>query len=130
MNFTPPRKCKLEECHTLIESGRSDIEYCKRECQDKDRYRKNAEQEKRLNAIKSEIRKQDKILERHYRMSGSEKIPVSRLKNDGFQEGGYCYTVFEKKTNRWYRILSNYAYFYNQEDKTIQIYTADELRTS
>ncbi|MFA5816465.1 MAG: hypothetical protein WC865_12685 [Bacteroidales bacterium] len=128
MKFTSPRKCKFEDCYKLIESGRSDIEYCSRECQEKARYRQNAEQEKRLNAIKSEIRKKNQILERLFRIWGSDPIPVAHMKKEGFQDGGYYQQVQHKKSGKLVRLFLYYGFFFNQEDQTIQIYQENELR--
>lgn len=128
MNFIPPRKCKRLGCTEFIESGRSDIEYCCRECQEKARYQENADKEKRLNAIKSQIRKMDKILERMFRIWGSSPIPSIILIKEGFKDGGYCIPVLHKQSDRRYRLLLDYAYFFNGKDQTIQIFTEHELR--
>jgi hypothetical protein len=129
MKFTPPLKCKYDECNELIESGRADIEYCSQYCQQKDRYRQNAEKEKRLNAIKAQIRKADKLLQRMYRIWGSKPIPATYLLKEGFVDGGYHELIEDKATGRWVRHFDEYAFYFDTANQTINIFKANDLRT-
>ncbi len=128
MDFNPPLKCRRKTCPTLIESGRSDKEYCCSACESKDRYERNAAYEKRLNAIRSQIRKMDKILEHQYCLHESNPISSDVLKKEGFQDNGYCQQIYHRESKLWLRLLVDYAFNFNKVADTIQIFKEHDLR--
>lgn len=122
-------KCKYHDCVNLIESGRSDKEYCSSACRDKDHYEKRKVYERRLNEIKGQIRKNDRVLERLYRLYGSQKMPISVAIKEGFIDGSYCRQIYHAESGNWYKQFLDYVYFINPVDQTIIIHPEYELRT-
>ncbi len=123
-----PCKCNYEPCDVIIDSGRSDKKYCCQEHQDADHYRRKAETEKRLNQIKGQIRRCDKILKRLYFIFGSRPISIDHLQKEGFEDGGYSRRTLYISTKEEVQLFLNYGFKRNPDNLTITVIKSDDIR--
>jgi hypothetical protein len=131
---TPPEKgasfCKRKNCYTPAVPGNGQFPFCSKSCRNKDDYQtKNKVMMKDLNAIRSEISRQDKLLKELYRKWGSGHWEMVHLQIEGFTDGGYCKTVKHHKSGKLMRIFLYYCLLCDLENNTYQIYPENELRT-
>lgn len=134
-NTTSPNKksgpinslCIREGCYYPTQKGNGQFPFCSKSCRNKEDYKKIKSKIRALNAIRSELKKQDDLLAELFRKWGSKPFTMAYLQTEGLVDGGYSRQVKQKHTGRLAMIFLFYALLYDQITNTYQIIPKDEL---
>jgi hypothetical protein len=120
--------CKRKDCNKFAMPGNGQYPYCSKSCRNNDDYQfKYKDMITALNAIRAEIRKQNKLLKELHRKWGSNPWTLGQLQIEGFIDGGYCKMV-KHHSGKIARIFLDYGLLYDPKTKMFQIHPENELR--
>ncbi|MBT7790579.1 MAG: hypothetical protein HN757_17055 [Calditrichaeota bacterium] len=122
------KTCRLPGCYVEFTNETGKQFYCCRQHQNRAVYLKNQERLARKRAISADIDKKDKILEKLYTMYGSNPIPMWRGEEDELADINYCLRVQHPVLNITVSLFLDYAIYFDVQNKTVIIYSKDDLQ--
>ena len=121
-------KCAHPECFNETYPGSGNFPYCSKSCRGKVDYQeKYKDYDTLLNGIKSNLRKQDKALEKANKVFPSKEGPLDLLTIFGYIDGVHSLKVRHPRTGQILQLYGKFAIGINNEKKTFIIYPHHEL---